>query len=265
MPRLKTDQRIKAKKAVKEGTIPVPEPEQTNAEPEPEANAETSTAVVKYDFGQSNLAVAKISAPSTGEKVPWLSFFHPNAKAALEVRSQIKGISEGRAYVGVPTDDGQMTYLSVDEIFLVSAEEFYTETKQIGQDYKTLRASRSQTDPKLSREIVCTVLCVTSKGLIPAVCSFRGAKSNAAQVLAHAAREAGDWRAHVGTLRYEMRTSKTNGLNYWIVDAELRSIDAVTAKKLNSFFASEEMQEMASNVHRTWLAKCAEHDRMASV
>lgn len=234
--------------------------------PEPEATpaTTTTTAVAKYNFAESNLPVVAISAPSNGEKTAWLQFFHPNGKNALEVRAQIKGIAEGRAYVSVPTDDGTTEYYSVDEFFLVSAEEFYTETRMNGKDIETVRVTKSAapSDKELKRDVVATVLCITTVGLIPAVASFRGPKSNAAQVLAQAAKVAGDWRSNIGVLRYSQRTSKTNGFTYCVADVDPRPLDAVTAKKLTAWLANEEEQEFASQVHAAWLSKCEALSRM---
>lgn len=234
------------------------------------AAAQTTTAVaVKGKFANTSLVsptAPVITAPSTGDKLPWLRFYSTRSKNAADVKRQIKTIDEGEAYLALPDEDGNTSYHAVSDFFLVDAREYYTEVKLVGSDYKLLRAatSKPEDDDALQREIVATVLVVLDDAVVPAVASFRGAKAPAAQTMVAAVQESRDWRAVVGAFNYSLRTSKRNGFNYVTARADVRPIDAKQAKLLNAWFNDETSQEQADQVHEGWRNKCREIECVAA-
>ena len=238
-------------------------------------NAETptpGTSVVKRrEFGQSSLvgptAVVQVSAPNTGS-IPWLIFYSGRKKRAADIKSQIKTIAEGHAFVDLPADeDGERTYIPVAELFLLDAMEFTVLSKMFGEDIRPIAAwDRGDTsaEKKAKPAIVAVCLARTINGLIPCLAVFEGTKSGVGRTMAAAVHENGDWRTVIGVLMYTSGTGKESGFPYVVADVSPRPIDTEIAKELKAFFDDEDNADRGRAVQDAWYAKCAEYSALVA-
>lgn len=244
-------------------TVATPAP----SNPEPTPTPTPSTGVVKRGFDGPS-AITPISAPSAGERVPWLRFFSGRSKNAADIRKALPGIAEGQAFIVEPTPSGN-AYHYVKAMWLHAAKEYHVEKSYNGIDgYKVERVSLTPPADrmsKLKREIVAVCLVQTDSGLIACVGVFDGPRAPAAQLMAAAIAEngGGDWRAIVGTITSTPRTSK-GGYPYVEARADTRSVSADDARALLHWTNDPDEAAVAESVLTTWRQKCSELEKLAA-
>lgn len=260
MPRI-APKKDATKTVEKPAPAPTPEPvEFLDAE---ETTTQPSTAVVKHAF-TAPAPVATLSAPGTGEKLPWLYFYNARQKVAGDVRKKHPGIAEGQPFVIEPTPGGNQYFLAND-VLLFAAKEFFVESRYDGAQYETLRVSLTENreDRALERHIVAVVLAITPDGLIPTLCVATKAKATAFLQLASEIKDkGGDWRQVVATLRFSQRTSG-KGFAYSVVTAEVRGPSVDEVRQLGHYLADPDEATLAQKVLAAWKSKCQELETMA--
>lgn len=207
--------------------------------------------------------VADLGVPSV-KRNPWLRFYHPNSPQASEARAAVPQIQQGQAYCTIPEDDGVGIY-PVHAIQMITAELFFSDVQQVGQEMKLLRVSREEpprSDTKMSRDILAIILAHTPDGVFPCISSFRKAAAPALQTLGAEIRKANDWRAVIGMLTYQANTSKITGFPYIRVDCAVKPIDAKQAKAVAALLKQNPCPLMEAAVEG-YTAKVAEYVQMA--
>lgn len=253
--------RIAGKKETKTVEKPAPEPVEF-LDAEPDATPQQSTAVVKHALAAPAPVVA-LSAPSTGEKLPWLYFFNARQKIAGAVRGKHPGIAEGQPYVIEPAANGAFYHLCND-VMLFAAKEFHVESRYDGASYETIRVALTENreDRTLERHVVAVVLAMTPDGLIPCLTVATKAKATAFQQMASEIKDKGDWRQVVATLRFSQRTSG-KGFAYSVVTAETRSPSVDEVRQLGHYLNDPDEATLAAKVVAAWKSRCQELETMA--
>lgn len=227
--------------------------------PAPQPEASQTSAVATRTFASAVAPLAPISAPGSGDTVPWLRFHHSNAKNFGEVARALPSLPQGHAYVAEPTATGT-TYHNVKAFWLFAAQEFYVTKTYDGREYTIVNVSRKQNraDAKQGREIVALVLAVTDVGIIPCVAVFDKARCVVVQGLAQAVLErGGNWREVLVTPQYQPRTGKS-GYTYVEVNGAPRAVNADEARALHAWLGDADEQEVAEATHVAWRAKVNE-------
>lgn len=228
--------------------------------PAPPAPATTTAVAKPVVSGFASLApIPRISTPSSGEKVPWLTFYSDKSRDAVAMSKSLGHLTNGQAVLKMPDGEGGYVYHRVERFQVAALKEYYTQHQFTPPNEYTITRAALQNDAErsLDTDIVALVLCHLDAGVVAAVAQFRKSHAVAAQVMAREiGDQGGDWQRVVGDLTYEQRIGKSK-YPYVVVSASTRSISAEEFSALQTWLSDPDAQAEGNKVIEAFKNKCA--------
>ncbi len=220
--------------------------------------------IVPSAFGQTSIEVAGPQFVMS----PYVVFAHPMAKTLYpKILSSCPGVEEGDPVLILP-EPANPVHLNPYKFYLVHAWQHFSTLDNIGNIVKmTLDAEKARRDKDWKEFIETVVIVQTPTGLVPARCTFKTTKANAAhrgieaRVTAagadwskkspeHAASLAmpEPWMRFTCTVRLKKATGRGSGFNYVAATSVINPTGVADWQALKELFEDEKRAKLCAYV-----------------